>query len=290
MDHSRLKQWTITATAIASLTIGIHAQEQPSAGPDERWSSFLPFMKEEALSRGHDLPLPFGVSVVYNYLGRDIDVDEVKIGLNGAPPQSVSDYLDLGSNSSVNAAIAKVDVWLLPFLNVYGLFGYIDNSSTTKGHVTVPLPPPINGTEFDFVADTRVDGFAAGGGVTVAAGYRDFFLMCDANYSEAAMGFDDRFEALVISTRTGWNGKIGGKPTQLWLGGSYWDTDNTASSTIDVPGIGRVQFEADQGPRNSWNAVAGGSFEMSKRWSLFAEYGFNFDDVNIVATGLTYRF
>src|SRR5262249_29017763 len=33
--------------------------------PQRRWSSFLPLMADEARRRGVDLPLPFGVSLVY---------------------------------------------------------------------------------------------------------------------------------------------------------------------------------------------------------------------------------
>jgi len=30
--------------------------------------------------------------------------------------------------------------------------------------------------------------------------------------------------------------------------------------------------------------------DCNKRWELFAEYGFNFDDVHVVAAGLSFRF
>jgi hypothetical protein len=257
---------------------------------EQRWSSFLPLMKEEALARGHELPLPFGVSVIYNYIGRDIDVTDVRIGVDGEPPQSVSSYLDLGSNSSVNAALLKVDAWLLPFLNLYLLGGYLENESISKGHVVVPRVGPGPPREFDFEIPTTLEGFVLGGGATVAAGYDTFFITGDANYSKTDIGFDDSFRAVVISTRAGWFGKLGSVPTRFWLGGAYWDTANTATSTVDVANVGTVSFEADQGPRNPWNAAAGGSVALRKNWEAFAEYGFNFDDVQFLATGVTYRF
>jgi hypothetical protein len=274
----------------------IAAESAPSVGPvpapaaEERWSSFLPFLKEEAIKRGYELPLPFGVGIVYNYLQRDIEVTDVRIGVDGEPPQSVSQFLDLGSNSRVNAALVKADVWLLPFLNIYALAGYIHNESTSIGHVTVPLPPPLPRREFDIRIPTEIEGLVGGLGVTMAAGYKSFFLAADANYSQTDLGFDDSFRAVVASVRTGWNGKFGDVPTRLWVGGAYWDTANTASSTVDVAGVGRVSFEADQGPRNAWNAVIGGSVVFGRHWDCFAEYGFNLDDVHIVAAGVTYRF
>jgi hypothetical protein len=258
--------------------------------PEERWSSFLPLMKEEALARGYELPLPFGVSMIYNYVARDIKVTDLRIGVDGEPPTSVSKFVDLGSNSKVNAALVKGDVWVLPFLNPYVLAGYIHNVSDSKGHVSVPRPGGLPPREFDFAITTELNGFVAGGGLTLAAGYREFFMMMDANYTQTDIGFDDRFRALVASTRAGWNGKFGDVPVRLWLGAAYWDTKNTAKSTVDVSGVGVVQFEADQGPRNAWNMSVGASMPFSKRWDSFVEYGFNFGDVHILAVGIGFRF
>ena len=264
---------------------------EPAVAVNQSWSSFLPLMAEEATKRGYELPLPFGVSAIYNYIERDIEIDDLRIGLNGEPPRSVSRFVDLGSSSRVNVALMRIDAWLLPFVNVYGLFGYVHNQSTTRGVVTVPEPGPTPGTRtFDFTADTELDGFVGGGGVTVAAGYRQFFLMADVNYTQTDMGFDDEFLALVASMRTGWNGKIGQVPTRLWAGMMYWDTANTASATVNVTGQGMVAFEADQGPAHPWNASVGTSIAFSRHWECFAEYGFNLDDVHLFATGLTCRF
>ncbi|NJO55360.1 MAG: hypothetical protein HC834_02270 [Rhodospirillales bacterium] len=167
----------------------------------------------------------------------------------------------------------------------------MDNKSTTRGTATLPDPGPPPGTRVTtFVAHTELDGFVGGGGLTLAGGYRDFFVMVDANYTQTDMGFDDRFRAMVASARAGWNGKVGDVPLRIWVGGMYWDTRNTASSTVTTSDGGTLFFEADQGPRNPWNASVGTSIAFSRRWECFAEYGFNFDDVQVIATGLTFRF
>jgi hypothetical protein len=230
------------------------------------------------------------VSAIYEYIERDIEVNDLRLGVDGAPLLSVSRFVDLGSNSKVHVALARVDAWLLPFVNVYGLFGYVHNQSTTRGTVTVPTAGPPGTRTFNFTADTTLDGFVGGGGLTLAAGYGQFFVMADANYTQTDMGFDDEFRAVVASVRTGWNGKIADVPTRLWVGGMYWDTANTARATVNVPGEGLVTFEADQGPAHPWNASVGASIAISRHWECFAEYGFNLDDVQVFGTGLTYRF
>lgn len=272
------------------------ALDPPSVAPaavaeEDRWSSFLPWYKELALERGYELPRPFGVSLIYNYVGRDITVCDVRIGVDGAPPGSVSGFLNLGSETRVNVGLVRADVWLLPFVNVYALLGYIDNSSTTTARITLPRPGPAPGdVTFETGLETEINGVVGGVGMTLAGGYKEFFLSLDANISATDLGFDNEFRAIVASLRTGWAGKAGQVPLRLWVGGAYWDTENTAASTVNVPDVGVIQFEADQGPANPWNAVAGVSTAFSRSWEMFAEYGFNFDDVQFVAAGLVFRF
>jgi hypothetical protein len=59
---------------------------------------------------------------------------------------------------------------------------------------------------------------------------------------------------------------------------------------VDVPNVGRVSFEADQGPVNPLNAAVGGSVTLFRRWDAFVEYGFNGKDVQAISAGLTFRF
>jgi len=255
-----------------------------------RWSSFLPLMAEEAIKRGYELPLPFGVSAIYNHIERDIQVNDLRLGLNGAPPRSVSRFVDLGSNSRVDAGIGRIDAWLLPFVNVYALGGCLRNESVTEGIATFPQPGPPGSRTLNFTAKTVLEGFVAGAGLTLAAGYRNFFVTADANYSRTDIGFDETFRALIVSSRVGWNGRIGVVPTRFWVGVMYWDTENIAKGTVNIPGEGSVKFEVDQGPAHPWNASVGTSVVISRHWETFLEYGFNFNDVKFLATGLTFRF
>jgi hypothetical protein len=75
------------------------------------------------------------------------------------------------------------------------------------------------------------------------------------------------------------------------LGGAmYWDPENIAKAKVNISGEGAVSFEVDQGPVHPWNGSVGTSVVISQHWETFVEYGFNFDDVQVFATGLTFRF
>jgi hypothetical protein len=258
---------------------------EPVSG--ERWSSFLPLMADEAKERGYELPLPFGVSaVLVTLLNRQVKVNDVRVGLNGAPPSSVSRFLDLGSTSDIvfNANL-KADAWLLPFMNLYLLLGYVYNKTTT--HADITLPGNIN---FTREIKTTLDGFVGGGGMTLAGGYNDFFMVFDANWSQTDIGFDDRFRAIIATVRAGWNGKVASYPLQLWLGEGYWNTENTAKSTVNVPGVGRIEFEADQGPRYLWMTDVGANLEIAKNFQTVLDFGFDYHGGYFIVLAPTYRF
>lgn len=263
-----------------------------SAAPDTggRWPYALPFLADEAIKRGYELPLPRGLTGVFYYVERDVEISEIRIGLDGAPLRNVSRFVDLGSRSHVSVGVARFDAWLFPFLDVYVLGGVVSNSTTTRGTATVPTLGPRPSRTVDLLAKTELTGFLGGLGVTAAAGYREFFALADINYSQTDIGFDDRFKALIGSVRVGWNGKIMDTPTRFWAGAMYWGTKSTAESTVNVPDVGSVKFSALQGPVHPFNAIVGASATFFKHWDGFVEYGFGPKDVQAISAGVGFRF
>jgi len=257
----------------------------------EPWPYALPFLADTVIKQGYTLPLPRGVSLVYTYVERDIKITKVRLGVDGAPLRDVTNFVNLGSTSHVNVAVGRFDAWLLPFLNVYAMAGYVSNNTTTKGIVTIPpLTSRGEPRTFNLLKTTELGGFVGGVGLTAAAGWRELFILADFNFSQTDIGFDNPFRALIGTVRAGWNGALLGAPIRLWVGGSYWGTSGTAKATVNVPDVGSVTFAADQGPLHPLNALVGANVTVFKRWELFAEYGFNFDDVHVVAAGVSFRF
>lgn len=250
----------------------------------------LPLMAEEARARGYELPMPFGAALILTGLGnRAIEVSDVRVGIRDAP-QSVSQFLDLGSSSDVFNANLKFDVWILPFLNVYALVGYVHNESATHARVTLPQPGPLPDLEFETQVDTELDGLIGGGGITLAGGYQSFFMVLDCSYVQTDLGFDDDFTALIASVRAGWNGKFGDTPTQLWLGVGNWDTAATAHGHSELANGATLEFEADQQPKTNWMYDVGTMVQFSPKWQLIGDFGVDFEGGYYVVIGPTYRF
>jgi hypothetical protein len=260
------------APAVLAQTAG---EDEPAAVTSGRR---LPFLGDLARDRGIELPLPFGLGAVYYFVSRDITVSDLRLGRDGAAPTSVGDYLQVAAHSRVNNLNVKLDVWVLPFVNVYAIAGYVWNETDTTFDLTLPpLSPAGAARPWRVTLPTSLEGSVGGLGVTLAGGYGPFFLALDTNAAQADLGFDDRFHAVVTSLRSGWNGKLGKRPLRVWGNATYWDTFATASGTLQDPDDGRtLRFEVDQGPAHPWTYGAGLQYSPHRRLEVNADFGTDF--------------
>ena len=251
----------------------------------------LPFLGEEARKRGYELPLTYGIGLVYYKLQRDIEVTDVRVGRNDGEPVSVSEYVVFAADSDVDNLNVKADVWILPFLNLYAIAGTIKNQSTTR--IAVTLPPVLPGgseRHINTTVPTKIDGSVGGLGITLAGGVGHFLGALDVNVAKADLGFDDRFQAIVASARAGWHGKAGNRPLRLWVNTTYWDTYAEAKGSVVDPDGGTLHFEVDQGPASPWTYGVGGSYAPRPWLEFSADAGFDFQGGWYIALVPVYRF
>jgi hypothetical protein len=267
----------VLLAGIAPRVLAQEAGNEPATAARVTPGRRLPFLGDLARQRGIELPLPFGAGTVYYFLDRDITVSDVRVGRGGAPPASVGDSVQFGASSRVSNLNAKVDVWLLPFVNVYAIAGYIWNTSETT--VELSLPPLVSGGEprrRRVTVPTSLEGSVGGLGITLAGGYGPFFAAVDVNGARADLGFDDKFKAVVTSLRGGWNGRLGARPFRLWANVTYWNTFATASGAVEDPdGGGTLSFEVDQGPAHPWTYGVGTQYSARRWLDVAADCGFD---------------
>jgi hypothetical protein len=274
---------TLVAVASAALLLGAAPAVLAQAAGEEKPAAVksgrrLPFLGDLARDRGIELPLPFGVGGVYYFVSRDITVSDLRLGRNGAPATSAGDFLQVAAKSRVNNLNLKLDAWVLPFVNVYAIVGYVWNETDVTFDLTLPpLAPGGAGRRRRLMLPASLEGSVGGLGITLAGGYGPFFLALDTNAAQADLGFDDRFHAVVTSLRSGWNGKLGRRPLRVWGNATYWDTFATASGTLQDPDDGSsLRFEVDQGPTHPWTYGVGLQYSPHRRLELNADFGTDF--------------
>ncbi len=281
----------------------------------------FPLFGENVVRKGFDLPYPIGLSIGYYKQTMGVIMDQVSLGLteDQLMPLTFIEFEDVG-NAATNYN-ARLDLWLFPFLNIYGMFGY------AKADADVTLNAP-------FVFETSVDfkGWTYGGGAAIAAGLQGFWITVNGNLAWTDMeDYYDPVRAMVFSFRIGHRlPLIKSQNFHVWLGAMYQDpasevsgrflladivTDELAGQFEDyyladwyqaltpeeqqfIDGFvqtlmqgsadTQLDYQAEQHPENAWNMIAGAQWELSKSWNLQTELGF-LNGRNSLLVDLNYR-
>ena len=281
----------------------------------------FPLFGENVVRKGFDLPLPIGISISYYQQNMGVIIDQVSLGLGESPlmPLTFVGFEDV-KNKADNYN-ARLDLWLFPFLNVYGMFGH------AQAQADVMLNAPF---EFETAVDFR--GWTYGGGAVLAFGLQGFWITANGNLAWTDMeDYYDPVRATVLSFRLG--RKISLMKLQnfhIWLGAMYQDPESIVNGRFLLVDIvsdelegqfedyylsdwynaltpeeqqfidtfvqtmmqatedTRLDYTAEQHPENTWNMIAGAQLELGKSWNIQAEAGFLGSRTSILVS-LNYR-
>ncbi len=214
-------------------------------------SAIFPLGEEWAGDR--ELPSPIGVGMTYHYQKQDYDLVSLQVMLPGLGPVEGADLMVQNKLDEYNL---KVDLWLLPFVNIYGLLGKID------GVTTVELDPPFNEFKIEY------GGLVYGGGMTLAVGSKRFFGSVTGVYTQTGVDLSDSsVRVWVVSPRIGIHGRRGA----CWVGSMYQEADERQRGTATLPVIGDVDFDVELDEKEPWNYLAGLTTGFRKHWNVELE-------------------
>lgn len=215
-----------------------------------------------SLAEGKKLPLPYGIGITLYDQVQDYSLDSLTLGIPGFDNVPLDRF---AIDNRITDYNVQMDVWLFPFLNVFGLVGSIDGS-TEVDFSDVPLPFPLGKVAIDY------DGTVYGGGVTLAAGGDVWFtsLTGVATKSDLSGDFDSSANSLVVMPRLGVHNDRG----SIWVGAMYLDTEEKHSGVIALPFLGPVPFAVDLTQKSRWNALVGLRTTLAERWTIEVEGGF----------------
>ena len=249
--------------------------EQPAKDETAPLVDWLPIWGKEARAEGFDLPLPFGIGLTYTYINQNMVVSDVQIQSTPVPINI------LDAPTTTHTGVVRFDTWLFPFLNIYGLLG--ETAGVTKPALVFP-----NGQVVE--SEVSYNRFSYGGGMTVAGGWKALFLTLDANWTsgdivskEGGQVGDKPIQSLTVAPRFGIllsSGKLG--TGSIWIGGMYLLATSEIRGKVDLSddpvlaalvGSDTLTYSVRVEPKDNWNLLIGGNWEINKRWSLTAEVG-----------------
>jgi len=277
----------VLATLVASTPC--HAQDDSTntQGAETGFSIWQRGWYEE---RGVELPRRFGVALNLISMERDIEVTDVTVKVGARPPESISDRASFDVANQTTLTMARLDAWVLPFLDLYVMAGQTrtDTSMVASFEIAPPVGDPI---PVVVEQNSRVDGPLYGGGATLVVGHGSFFAMLDANYARSDLElFDGTIDALLLSGRVGWFRDTNLGQWRVWTGLMVLNSSRTLTITTDLPVFGQATVEVEQRPVNPTTLELGGSLSLNRRWELLVEFGSNFDDAFLTVFSGSYRF
>lgn len=314
------------ALLILQLLAGKLCYAESDKTPQSSDTSFFPVWGEEATARGYELPEPVGINVSHMNIRQNVDVDSITFsGLSlGSHPIPVDMFaIDVGNTREHSTTDnIRLDLWVFPFLNVYGLLGNTQGASISTVSVDAN---PANFSGIDHLIAQSVHrmhqsgelqnidfklkfkGMTWGGGVTFAGGYNDWFALVDTNYTRTDFDIlDGKISALTVSPRVGYRfhftGIAGPSHLSLWVGSMYQDVQQEFKGSLadlSMPAVlvplinsvnqnGQGRFAVNQHLTSPWNLLVGMQYEITQNFNILAEVGF--DERNSFFIAGEYRF
>jgi hypothetical protein len=310
LARDRLLRWgfgLLTAFAVLVCTPSMARADAPDLGNDPyEWNYMFPLTGTKLASKGIRFPLPFGIGLNYLQIMQDVNIDSVRVAANDGEFVDLTKYLEFEEvKSNVKGLNARFDLWILPFLNVYGLANYIADSDTD---VLITEP-------FNLRAGASQTGYGGGFGATGAFGFWGVFATLDVNFTWNQMEkLDAPVRTFVLAPRVGKRIPLGG-PVHLagWVGAMRQEIEADTSGSISlaetVGGDGNpveqkiadwyeglspveqaivrefgerfpdrgdpiIHYKLDKALADPWNLLLGMEVDFATRYQIRMEYGF----------------
>ncbi len=280
---SRRAKWLVMVIACSMLATAAWA------GDGER---LFPLRRQMVGDR--ELPNPMGIGATLYYQQQKYDLKNLVVtipmplgDINAFQVAGVNptDLKNLPIDNWIYEANLKLDLWVLPFLNVFGLLGYIEGETEVRFPLSVYRQVGFNQLVIDY------DGPVYGAGATLVGGYKSAFASLTAVYTYANPStMDSTVKSLVLMPRIGVNmaSITSGVDLTAWLGAMYQEVDERDKGDLAIPVLGKVKYDADLEQQEPWSYLLGLSAAIGKHWAVEVEGGMGARQT--LSTAVTYRF
>jgi hypothetical protein len=238
------------------------------------------------------LPRTWGIGVDYFSMSQPYRLDSLSFS---PPVLPIPDPSILPIDSDIRHTDLKVDVWVTPFLNVFGIYGQIDGDTTIDlGVLGLPFPPDVNSLVVDY------DGDVYGGGVVFAIAGERWFASVTGTFTDTNLqgDFKSSIQATTIQPRLGMRA---GENIEFWVGGYFLEAEEKHSGTLSLdlgplvaPPGGPIPRPVDLGfgvnlsQDQDFNLSFGSHMMLSEGWEATVEVGAG--DRRTMLANITYRF
>ncbi len=252
-----------------------------------------PIFGSKARKSDRNIPLPFGIGFHSIYYDQAYKASKLLLSSDSTSITARADTLYQNTTAYEFKGQIRPNIWVLPFLNVYGIYGYtkgVISPNLVVPYIVVENIPVIDSivvdTTFEIHDEIGYVGPTYGIGATFSMGFRSFFIMADYNYSVTdPTDMDDNLHNHFFSPKIGiFIGKTHKKSYgALWVGGMFISNDQSFTGKIDVADINpmfvplfgkEATYSGKISAVQQWNFIIGGSWVINNHHHFIIEAGF----------------
>ncbi len=230
----------------------------------------LPIWGAKATAKGYDLPYSAGLSVNYFWQQSDLLISDLFVGFNNGPMYDLDEIIRFNDAVATASIITiRPDIWLLPFLNVYGIFSKANTSTAIEAGLWLPDADNVWNEVTSFSSVAEFDVTAAGFGITPTMGIGGGWMALDMNMTWSDVSaLDKPVFSFVFGPRFGKTFKFKNPDRNIavWAGGFRVHLSSETNGSIllsEVIPIDGLQDKVDEGITK----VADATVEVETWWA-----------------------
>src|SRR6187455_2206939 len=121
----------VTGQTFSDKVVGKKKVEQADSIKNSEWPYILPILGKKTTKAGFDIPYAVGLGINYFWQRSDIIISNLEVGFNNKPKYNLDEIIKFDDAvSETNGINFRPDIYLFPFLNIYGIFGKSKSSTS----------------------------------------------------------------------------------------------------------------------------------------------------------------
>jgi hypothetical protein len=215
----------------------------------------LPIWGKKVTKKGYNLPYSAGLGINYVWQKSDLIINNISIGFNNGPMHNVDEVIRFNEAiSEAGVTNIRPDIWLLPFLNVYGIIAKSQPSTTVGFGIWVPDSSNNWSEIMSYRTKANFTAQSVGFGLTPTIGVGGGWIALDMNFTWTDVSaLNEPAFAFIFGPRIGKTFKFK-KPEQniaFWVGGFRVQFANATNGSVSlsevIPDAGNLGSKIDAG-------------------------------------------
>lgn len=259
---------------------------------DNHRQSLFPLMKniiEKADSMGIEFPAPYGLSAGMYKQNQKMEIKQISVG--SIVLDDKNDFVNIANSSIENTTMSsqlRADVWVLPFMNLYGMVGRVTTFNDLRLRFNLSVPPIPGITQGDLRTLERdqlvnINGTVIAVGTVLAGGFKKVFVNVNISYASTYLEeLESRQKALAVFPMAGIQTKL----ANFFVGALYLNSGQVNKGSFESEGGVIIDYEVAFESRQ-WNYNIGFNKAVGD-WAFSVIQGFGQRSSSIIEVG--YRF